>query len=328
MTEAWRCWQKGLASGRRHLRRLFLEHLGAPPVAVAQTRRLHFAKKLIDETDLPFTEIAMASGFGSIRRFNFVFQQLYGRTPTDLRRLTRKKIGCAPGSYRLRLPFRPPYDWEAMLGFLATRAIPGVETVTEDCYKRNIEINGSVGGIEVRMGDEALDLRIDFPDPKLLFLIVERVRRLFDLAADPAQIARQFANDPLLAKRVERRPGLRVPGAWDGFELGVRAILGQQISVKAASTLAGRIVRAYGDGRVFPSPEALANARLEECGIVSARAATIRALGIERSEVGRRRRFGGLPHTPKDPAGNRTVDRAIHRDASVRRTRTHFPQAT
>jgi AraC family transcriptional regulator, regulatory protein of adaptative response / DNA-3-methyladenine glycosylase II len=278
-----------LGVGSRHLRRLFMEHLGAPPVGVAQTRRLHFAKKLIDETDLPFTEIAMASGFGSIRRFNFVFQQLYGRTPTDLRRLTRKKIGCAPGSYRLRLPFRPPYDWEAILGFLATRAIPGVETVAEGCYKRNIEINGSVGGIEVRMGDEALDLRIDFPDPKLLFLIVERVRRLFNLAGDPAQIARQFANDPLLAKRVERRPGLRVPGAWGGFELGVRAILGQQISVKAASTLAGRIVRAYGDGRVFPSAEVLATAPLEECGIVSARAATIRALassGVKWEGVG------------------------------------------
>ena len=267
-----------LGVGSRHLRRLFLEHLGAPPVAVAQTRRLHFAKKLIDETDLPFTEIAMAAGFGSIRRFNFVFQHLYGRTPTDLRRLTRKRSGCAPGSYRLRLPFRPPYDWEAMLGFLATRAIPGVETVTSDCYKRTIEFNGSAGEIEVRMGEEALDLRIDFPDAKLLFLIVERVRRLFDLAADPAQITKQLASDPLLARRVERRPGLRVPGAWNGFELGVRAILGQQISVKAASTLAGRIVRAYGEGRIFPSPGVLATAPLEECGITTARAATIRSL--------------------------------------------------
>jgi AraC family transcriptional regulator of adaptative response / DNA-3-methyladenine glycosylase II len=267
-----------LGVGSRHLRRLFLEHLGAPPVAVAQTRRLHFAKKLIDETDLPFTEIAMASGFGSIRRFNFVFQNLYGRTPTDLRNLSRKRPGTAPGSYRLRLPFRPPYDWEAILGFLATRAIPGIETVTEDCYKRTIEIGGMRGAIEVRMAGEALDLRIDFPETKLLFLIVERVRRLFDLAADPSQIARQFADDPLLAKRVGRRPGLRVPGAWDGFELGVRAILGQQISVKAASTLAGRIVQAYGDGSTFPSPARLASAPLEECGIIGARAATIRGL--------------------------------------------------
>ena len=170
-----------LGVGSRHLRRLFLEHLGAPPVAVAQTRRLHFAKKLIDETDLPFTEVALASGFGSIRRFNFVFQNLYGRTPTDLRRLTRKRSGCVPGSYRLRLPFRPPYDWEAMLGFLAARAIPGIETVTQDAYKRSIELNGSRGEIEVRSGSDALDLRIDFPDAKSLFLIVERVRRLFDL---------------------------------------------------------------------------------------------------------------------------------------------------
>ena len=267
-----------LGVGSRHLRRLFLEHLGAPPVAVAQTRRLHFAKKLIDETDLPFTEVALASGFGSIRRFNFVFQNLYGRTPTDLRRLTRKRSGCVPGSYRLRLPFRPPYDWEAMLGFLAARAIPGIETVTQDAYKRSIELNGSRGEIEVRSGSDALDLRIDFPDAKSLFLIVERVRRLFDLAADPDRIARQFAGDPLLAKRVEVRPGLRVPGAWNGFELGVRAILGQQISVRAASTLAGRIVRAFGDGQVFPAPNVLASAPLEECGITSARATTIRAL--------------------------------------------------
>ena len=267
-----------LGVGARHLRRLFLDHLGAPPVAVAQTRRLHFAKKLIDETDLPFTEVAMASGFGSIRRFNFVFQNLYGRTPTDLRRLTRKRSGCAPGSYRLRLPFRPPYDWEAMLGFLATRAIPGIETVTEGSYKRSIELNGSCGEIEARPGNDALDLRIDFPDAKSLFLIVEKVRRLFDLAADPARIALQLGSDPLLARRVQERPGLRVPGAWSGFELGVRAILGQQISVRAASTLAGRIVRTYGDGRVFPWASVLATARLEECGITTARATTIRAL--------------------------------------------------
>ncbi|HYI95763.1 MAG TPA: AlkA N-terminal domain-containing protein [Bryobacteraceae bacterium] len=271
-----------LGVGSRHLRNLFVAHLGAPPVTVAQTRRSHFAKKLIDETDLPFTEIAMAAGFGSIRRFNFVFRQMYGRSPGELRRLIRKRPACRAGSYRLRLPFRPPYEWQVLLEFLAARAIPGVESVDDGVYRRTIELNGAAGEIEVSLGTNALELQVAFPETRMLFLIVERVRRLFDLRADPQSIESHFRNDPVLGHRVRKRPGLRVPGAWDGFELAIRAILGQQISVKGASTLSGRIARAYGapfgNRTLFPSREILARAPIEECGVTRARAATIRAL--------------------------------------------------
>lgn len=278
-----------LGVGPRHLRRLFLEHLGAPPVAVAQTRRLHFAKKLIDETDLPFTQIAMASGFGSIRRFNFAFQRLYGRTPTNLRRLAGKRAVSADGAYRFRLPFRPPYDWEAILNFLADRSMPSVESVSSDAYRRKIAMNGLCGNIEVRRTEAALDVRIEFPEARVLFLIVERVRRLFDLAADPIRIESHLAKDPLLAPKIARRPGLRIPGAWDSFELAVRAILGQQISVKGASTLADRIAAKHGSGGLFPTPQTLTTAPIEECGIVKSRATTIRALaasGLEWQHIG------------------------------------------
>jgi AraC family transcriptional regulator of adaptative response / DNA-3-methyladenine glycosylase II len=271
-----------LGIGSRHLRRLFLEHLGAPPVAVAQTRRLHFAKKLIDETDLSFTDIAIASGFGSIRRFNSTFQQVYGRTPSDLRRLAPKRTSVADGCHTFRLQYRPPLDWQALLGFFAARAIPSVESVKDGVYRRTIDLQGNAGTIDVRNRAAALELRIAFPDTRMLFLIVERVRRMFDVAADALAIEEHLRSDETLRRLVNRRPGLRVPGAWDSFELSVRAVLGQQVSVKAASTLAGRIARrfgtAFGDAMLFPSREALAVAPIEECGVTKARSATIRAL--------------------------------------------------
>jgi AraC family transcriptional regulator, regulatory protein of adaptative response / DNA-3-methyladenine glycosylase II len=287
-----------LGVGSRHLRNLFVTHLGAPPIAVAQTRRVHFAKKLIDETDLPFTEIALASGFGSIRRFNFVFQQMYGRSPTELRRLVRKRPDFGVGSYRFRLPFRPPYDWESILQFLAMRAIPGVETIQANEYRRTIELNGCPGEIAVGLDGNALELRVKFGDPKALFLIVERVRRLFDLMADPQQIYDHLASDPLIGPRVRRRPGLRVPGAWDEFEITVRAILGQQVSVRGASTLAGRIAQAYGkpfgDKLLFPPREGLACAPIEECGVTRARAATIRAIASSKLPLARVQELPGI----------------------------------
>jgi AraC family transcriptional regulator, regulatory protein of adaptative response / DNA-3-methyladenine glycosylase II len=277
-----------LGIGSRQLRRLFLKHLGASPVAVVQTRRLHFAKTLIDQTDLPFTQAALASGFGSIRRFNASFRTLYNRTPSELRELARRSGAGHMEHYRFRLPFRPPFDWEALVRFLAPRAIPGVEVVDGECYRRTISLHGKRGTIEVRLdpGGRALDLRIDFPDVRALILIVERVRRLFDLRADPAEIHARLAGDPWLARRVILRPGLRVPGAWDGFELAVRAVLGQQVSVKGATTLAGRVVRAFGEPmesgggltHLFPAPEALASADYSSIGLPGARAETIRQL--------------------------------------------------
>jgi AraC family transcriptional regulator of adaptative response / DNA-3-methyladenine glycosylase II len=279
-----------LGIGSRQLRRLFLKHLGATPVAVAQTRRLHFAKTLIDQTNLPFTQAALASGFKSIRRFNASFQTLYGRTPTQLRGLARQHEMSPPEHYRFRLPFRPPFDWDCLLHFLGPRAIPGVEEITAGRYRRTVALQGKQGHIEVRLDDRghALDLRIHFPGAGALILIVERVRKLFDLRADPAEIRERLESDPLLAERIALRPGLRVPGAWDGFELAVRAILGQQVTVKGATTLAGRIVRAAGERReaddglthFFPTPAALATADYSAIGLPAARAESIRRLAM------------------------------------------------
>ncbi len=271
----------------RHLRRLFVQHLGATPLEVALTRRLHFAKKLLDETSLSFTQVAFASGFGSRRRFNGHIRRTYARTPTQLRRLAHQRVGAEPERYRFRLAYRPPYDWDGVLSFLAARAIPGVESVEGSRYRRTISLGGQQGAIDVSPGSgTAIGLEVRFPDPRVLLAIVERVRRLFDLGADPAVIGEHLGADPLLREPLARHPGVRVPGAWDGFELAVRAILGQQVAVRAASTIAGRIASLFGtpaaDGnglpRLFPTPAQIADAPLERAGVMPARAETIRGL--------------------------------------------------
>ncbi len=283
-----------LGVGERQLRRLFKQHLGASPVAVAQTRRILLAKQLIHQTRLSMTDVAMASGFGSVRRFNETFQQLFARPPAALRRRSAEKPQAAD-TIRILLPYRPPYDWEAMLRFLAARAIPGVEVVENGCYWRSIEIDGHRGSITVAAGSEnALGVTIRFPTLASLPVIIARIRRVFDLAADPLAINAHLAEDPHLAALVAARPGLRVPGAWDGFELAVRAILGQQITVSAATMLAGRIVQAFGDPlpepdgmitHVFPRPAQLSRADITaRVGMPRARAAAIStmAAAVER----------------------------------------------
>jgi AraC family transcriptional regulator of adaptative response / DNA-3-methyladenine glycosylase II len=272
-----------LGIGSRHMRRLFLEHLGATPIAVAQTRRLLAAKKLIDETALPLTEIAIASGFGSIRRFNAAFLQTWGRCPRDMRRGRSNTPAAGPCTLELR--YRPPFDWPALLGFLAARAIGGVESVDGDTYRRTIVTAHGPGWIEVRpAASGALKLAVQCPDSADLLTIASRVRRLFDLDADPQVIAAHLRPDPLLAPLVKRHPGLRVPGAWDGFELGVRTILGQQVSVAGASTLAARLVEKLGRRlpfdvagltHTFPSAAEFTDADLS-VGLPSARAEAIR----------------------------------------------------
>jgi AraC family transcriptional regulator of adaptative response / DNA-3-methyladenine glycosylase II len=271
-----------LGMGSRHLRRLFLKHLGATPIAVAQTRRVHFAKKLIDESSLSMTEVALASGFNSVRRFNATFQNLYGRAPSELRRLSRgAKEPGERGRYRFRLDYRPPLNWVSLLEFLESRAIPGVESVEAGEYRRNISLQGENGSIAVRAvkGKPWLELDIRFPDPRALLRIVERVRRIFDLQADPAEVERQFQRDATLSPLLRAYPGLRVPGCWDGFELAVRAILGQQVSVKGASTLAGRIATEFGTpvpgGFLFPDARTLADADLHAIRLTQKRASAI-----------------------------------------------------
>ena len=279
-----------LGVGSRHLRRLFLRHLGAAPRAVAQTRRLHFAKKLIDETRLPMIQVALVSGFGCVRRFNADIRKVYHRTPTQIRALARQTVSQPENQYLFRLNFRPPYDWRAMLSFLAARATPGVEVVDQTSYRRSISLNGSHGYFEVSLDEksDALAVRVQFEDPRSLFFIIERIRAMFDLNADWAAIVHSLRSDPVLAGRVQSNPGVRVPGCWNGFELATRAILGQQITVRGATALSGRIVQAFGqpftaaaDARLthlFPTPEVLAGADLVGVGLTKARAGTIQAL--------------------------------------------------
>jgi len=285
-----------LGVGSRHLRRLFLQHLGASPGAVAQTRRLHFAKKLIDETTLPMRQVAAAAGFGSVRRFNAMIRKTYKRTPGSIRKLARNLRAEPENEYVFRVRFRPPFDWERLLMFSGARAIPGVEVVDAGVYRRTFCLAPpgadprklSDGSVEAAMdaSGAAIIARIRVADPGWLFLIVERLRRMFDLNGDPREVTAHLGGDPLLARSIAAHPGLRIPGCWDGFELAVRAILGQQVTVKGATTLAGRLVSelgrpfnaGHGLTHIFPPPTVLADADLARVGLPAARAESIRSL--------------------------------------------------
>jgi AraC family transcriptional regulator of adaptative response / DNA-3-methyladenine glycosylase II len=341
-----------LGIGERQLRRLFAQHLGASPFDVARARRVHFARTLIDQTDLAFAEIAHAAGFGSVRQFNHALKATFGEPPSALRgsrgagALRGSRGASAPRGRRgasaprarastgaardagdaraaagertaaglvVKLPFRPPLAWKAMLAFLAGRAIPGVESVTADSYRRTVEVGGTAGTIEVTLGPSApavtassspsarakarqaaaphhsahLLMRVELPHCPNLIGVVERARRIFDLGADPARIAEQLRRDATLAPLVASLPGMRVPGAWDGFELAVRGVLGQQITVQGATTLAGRLVREFGTPlaapqgdltHVFPSASALVDADIARIGVPRSRAAALRNL--------------------------------------------------
>lgn len=317
-----------LGIGSRHLRRLFDRHLGATPRAVAKMRRTLFAKQLIDETNLSMTEIAISSGFSSQRRFNACIREVYGRAPTTLRRSRKRpnpprrvrvaaSVALAEGRsavtprrapkkrlpeeqsvIELSLSYRPPFAWGALLDFLRDRAIPGVEVVRDERYFRSIRTPGGVGSIAVRHDEPRSRLRVDVRVSTTRGLIETsaRLRQLFDLDADAAAIDLLLAGKTslrglqALRANVGRWPGMRVPGAFDGFETAVRGILGQQISVKGATTLAGRVAERWGTrlprrlaqvealAHVFPSARRLLDAKLETVGILRARADTIRGL--------------------------------------------------
>jgi len=281
--------------GARHLHRLFVQHVGASPSALAHTRRLQFAKRLLDETRLPITQIALAAGFGSLRRFNDVFQETYGRAPRELRarraagnarRVTTSLPRSPADQVVLRLAYRPPYDWEHLAAFLAARAIPGVEHVEDHRYVRTLMLASGPAIIGVRPLTNAneLELSVRGAPASALFELTQTARRAFDLSADPALTARALRADPLLAGPVRRRPGLRIPGVWDPFECVVRAVLGQQISIRAARTLAARLVLRAGQTlprteegltHVFPTPAAVLGADLTGLGLTGARIATL-----------------------------------------------------
>jgi AraC family transcriptional regulator, regulatory protein of adaptative response / DNA-3-methyladenine glycosylase II len=286
-----------LGVGERQLRRLFRKHLGASPVAVAQTRRVLLAKQLIHETRLPMGEVALAAGFGSVRRFNETFQQLYQRPPRELRRLGGADAPAGVAGASVTLAYRPPYDWEAMIGFLAQRAILGVETVAPRRYARALRVGTATGVVIVEPGaGDYLRVTLKFPDLTAWPAVIARVRRVFDLAVDPAALAGHLSHDPLLAELIAQRPGLRAPGAWDGFELAVRAVLGQQITVSAARLLGGKLTAAFGEAlpqelrvegvsRLFPTPRALMDADIASAaGMPASRAAALRGLAKAATE--------------------------------------------
>ena len=301
----------------RHLRRLFQTHLGASPVAVAQTRRLLFARQLIDETGLALTQVAFAAGFASVRRFNAAFAAAYRTTPKALRRAITLKApglrgagaareGRAAGTITLRLGPYPEASFAAMLAFYRARAFAGVESADDSRYARNIRIGTTPGSFALVRERGQLCLESAFADPARLPLIVARVKRMFDVAAPLASIGADLAGDGLL------RPALaagvaRVPVAWDPYELALRAVLGQQISVAGATTLAARMVARFGtphDGHLahlqllFPAPESIAALRVEQLtalGIIRTRAATL--IGLARHVAERpdwRLRYAGL----------------------------------
>ena len=280
----------------RHLRRAFGAEFGVSPVDFAQTQRLLLAKRLLTDTRLPVTEVAFASGFGSLRRFNALFRQRYRLRPSQLRGQPRRQVdegASAPAAadvLNFELSFRPPYDWPAISAFLGARAIAGVESVEDGVYRRTVRApvdrNEHLGWIEIAISPKkpALRITVSASLAKALPPVLSRVKALMDLACHPAEVAQA------LGAMARRHPGLRVPGAFDGFEVAVRAILGQQVSVAAARTVAGRFAAALGDplatpfdslNRIFPTAErvaGLAYGRIARLGMPGARARTVLAL--------------------------------------------------
>lgn len=256
-----------LGVSARHLRRVVEGELGLSPVKLAQTRRLALAKQLLHDTSLTITEVAFAAGYASLRRFNTAFSERFGKPPSTIRRL--HGVGQGGELIVLRLDYRPPYNWQSLLEFLRLRAIPGVEAITDNSYLRTATLGACRGWLRVTPDASRNAIRVEV-SPSLMSRLAEvasRIRALCDLDARPDLIVASLRRDDLLQPLVDVNPGLRIPGAFDGFELSVRAVLGQQVSVRAASTLSGRLAERYGERcenglpglrRYFPGPATLA----------------------------------------------------------------------
>jgi AraC family transcriptional regulator of adaptative response / DNA-3-methyladenine glycosylase II len=293
-----------LGIGSRHLRRLFVHHLGAPPLKIAMTRRIHLARNLIEESGLPMSQIAFCSGFKSIRDFNHAIRLSTRQSPSELRRAAGAPQSSAHSSgLELRLAYRRPFDWSSLIAFLKRRAIPGVEFVTENSYQRTIEMEGVPGFLTVNPDTTGprLVVRLETNGAKGLEHAVERIRRIFDLGADPVQIASHLSRDPRLRHLLKQRPGLRVPGVWDGFEAAVLAVLGQKLTSAGSKRSATRLVQMFGTPvdtpirelkYLFPGPEVLARADFSKAGISNVRANILRNLA--RSTVRRQLTFSTL----------------------------------
>jgi AraC family transcriptional regulator, regulatory protein of adaptative response / DNA-3-methyladenine glycosylase II len=241
-----------LGLSARHLRRLFDEEIGQTPKQIADNNRLNFARKLIVETEMPIMTVARTAGFASLRRFNDAFQRRFRRAPSQLRRL-RPNTDSRDG-VELKLSFRPPYDWQTLIRFYQSHPIPGVECVTGNSFERVFRIGGTIGFLHVQaiIGEAQLKLGILTGDPKILFEVVSRVRRMFDLDSDPILIANSFSQNSLLSQLVDRFPGLRLPGGWDPFETAICTILGQLVSAEQRCHLVGQLVCGYGEEIAHP----------------------------------------------------------------------------
>ncbi len=299
---------RALGVSERHVRRALTAELGVAPAELIRTRRLLLAKQLLTDTRMTVTDVAFASGFASLRRFNAAFRERYRLAPTALRksaaakpvRVTRAAtlVEEAPDAIALDLPFRPPLDFAALLGFLAPRATRGVELVSEGCYARTVQYGERRGWVAVARSPRANALRAQISASLVpaLLSVAAKLRALFDLASDPAQIEAQLSADARLRAGIAAHPGLRVPGAFDGFELLARAILGQQVSVAAATTFAARLGERFGEPletphaaltRLTPTPQRIASARVDAIaaiGITRPRAESLRAVALACAE--------------------------------------------
>jgi AraC family transcriptional regulator, regulatory protein of adaptative response / DNA-3-methyladenine glycosylase II len=288
-----------LGLGTRQLRRVVQQEFGVSPIELAQTQRLLLAKQLLTESTLPITQVAFASGFESVRRFNGLFRAHYRLPPSRMRRTST--TSPANECIKLTLGYRPPLAWPILMRFLAGRSTAGVETVTNDTYSRTATVGSHQGWLSVKptVGRNTLSVELATSLMPALPEVLARLKNLFDLSASPDVIAGHLSVDPRLARIVAHIPGVRVPGAFDGFELAIRAILGQRISVRAATTLAGRLAGRFGEPfetpvpgltRLGPTPERLATAEpadLISLGIAAPRAASIRAVAraVARREI-------------------------------------------
>ena len=277
----------------RHLGRLLVEEVGANPLALARAKRAHTARLLVETTDMPAGEVAFAAGFSSIRQFNETFQAVFASTPSELRRKNRRESESAAGGISLRLPFREPFDGAGLLRFLGERAIAGVEEFDGEVYRRTLRLPYGAGVVGLSEGEHHIRCDLRLEDMRDLGPAVERCRRLLDLDADPVAIRETLGEDPLLGSTVNEDPGRRIPGSVDGTELAMRAVLGQQVSVSGARTLAGMLTSICGRPlpesmadsgcsltHLFPSPSDVAGASLENLGMPGSR----------------RRALGGLAH--------------------------------
>ena len=276
-----------LAVSERHLHRLLLGELGAGPLAIARAQRAQAARTLIETTDLPFTDVAFAAGFESIRQFNDTVREVFALTPTELRKRGRRQGEVVEGALTLRLPYRPPFDWPTLFAWLRVRAIPGVAEARDGVYRRTLRLPRGAGIATLEPVDAHIRCTLRLESMADLTSAVRQCRRLLDLDADPLSVLEVLTGDRHLSPIVKKRPGLRAPGAVEGTELAVQAILGQQVSLAAGRTLALRLVTAHGDAikiadptltHLFPRAEAIAAGDLSRLGVPATRRQTLRAL--------------------------------------------------